>query len=485
MKKFISFLLLLCCFGNAGAQLVIKDGAYFIVKSGTDVIVNDGIVSDNGTIDNDGSIYNPEDLINNTSTLFSSGSSGTFIFNGTTLQEISGNHDAGFYGVLKIDNAAGVAITGTSTGADQTVNGLLLLSDGMLILNEFNLSIGSTDPSGIGSTRYVKTNGTGSVYRNVPADGTTLILFPVGNSSYNPIILKNSATASGDDYGVRVIDNEPANSNTPHLVNRSWKVTETIPGGSQLSVTPQWKGSQELADFNRDNCGVGLTTNAGSTYVWRDHGPAAGANPYTQTGSVFYGVGTFAVSDYYFAIPDNLTVSSTTIGNAESDCFDAKQTIIVAGDGTIVEVLSGGEAIFVAGGTIYLRYGFSSQEGSYTHAYITLNDQFCGSQPLAMVAYQQDPVEQIVDIPDIISNPDDLSINIYPNPTSGLFNIDFFNFTEKAEIHVMNFQGQEVFKKSNQNQLTLEMDISRLPDGIYMIIIKTNDQNISGKVIKS
>ena len=58
MKNIILFLLFLGWFANTGAQIVINDGAYFVVKSGTKIIASDGIVSSDGTIDNDGTIYN-------------------------------------------------------------------------------------------------------------------------------------------------------------------------------------------------------------------------------------------------------------------------------------------------------------------------------------------------------------------------------------------------------------------------------------------
>ncbi len=485
MKKIILSFLAICIIVNAEAQLTINNGASLVVQSGSTIIAMDGIFATNGTIDNDGTIHNQGDLINNTATLFASGSTGTFIFNGSSHQEITGDNDVGFYGTVEIDNASGVSVTNTTTGADQAINGSLVLTDGMLALNEFDLSLGATDPTGITATKYIKTNGTGAVSRNVPADGTTDVIFPVGNSTYNPLILQNSLAATADDYSVRVIDNEPANSSTQHLVDRSWEITEDTPGESELTVTPQWNGSQELTGFNRANCGVGRTTDAGATYEWKNFGSAAGTDPYTRGGLAFTSVGRFAVADYYFSIPDNLTVSNTSIGNTEIACFDAKQIITVAGDGTIVEIASGGEGVFIAGQKVYFKYGFHAYEGSYMHGYITTTDQFCGSQPPPMVTHSEDPGNQadthFFNAPDI-DGPD---IHIYPNPTTGHLNIDFINYDGQAVIYVMNFQGQQVFKTTSQNQLTVDINIGNLPNGIYLIVIKSNNQIITKRVIKS
>lgn len=299
-KNLLTFTLLFTIFSGF-AQLTIESGVKFIVYSGSTVVVNGDIVSNDATFGNNGTIVLKGDMINNTSVLFSDTSAGTIKFNGTAAQEITGDYDVGFYGVTEIDNSAGVSVTNTATGADQTINGELKFTNGKLTLNDFNLTIGATDPTGTGLAAYVVTNGTGTLKRNVPADGATDVTFPVGNTAYNSLTLKNSVTATADVYGVRVVDNEPANASTDHMVNRSWEVTEGASGGSDLTVTAQWNGTEELTGFSRTNSAIGLTTDGGTTYTWSETGAAAGSDPYTKTNSSFTGVGTFAVGDYYFS----------------------------------------------------------------------------------------------------------------------------------------------------------------------------------------
>jgi len=301
MKKQLLAVILLFTVFPGFAQLTMESGANIVVNSGSSVIVSGGITSTGATLDNKGTIENKGDLVNNTSVLFASSSTGTFKFNGTTAQEITGDHDVGFYGVTEIDNTSGVSVTNTSTGADQTINGELRLTNGTLSLNGFNLTIGSTDPTGAGASAYVKTNSTGALKRNVPADGATDVTFPVGNSAYNPLTLQNSATATADVYGVRVVDNEPANASTQHMVDRSWEVTEAVAGGSDLTITAQWNSTEHLTGFDVNNCAIGLTTDGGTTYDWSETGVASGTDPYSMTNSTITGVGTFAVGDYYYS----------------------------------------------------------------------------------------------------------------------------------------------------------------------------------------
>jgi len=301
MKKtlFLFSLLFLAAFGFS--QITLESGAQLIVSSGSTVIASDGIVSNGGSIDNAGTIEIKGDLENNTSALTTTGSTGTIKFNGSAAQEITGDADAAFYGTVEIDNSTGVSITNTATGAHQTINGTLAFTNGLLTLNAFNLTLGSTDATGVGAGKYVQTNSTGVMKRSVPGDGATDVVYPVGNSAYNPVTLQNSAAGDDDDYGVRVVDAEPAAGSTNHFVDRSWEITESTVGGTELTVTPQWNSGEELTDFDRTNASVGLTTDNGGTYEWGGTSAASGSDPYTVAGSTFTGVGTFTVGDYYNA----------------------------------------------------------------------------------------------------------------------------------------------------------------------------------------
>ena len=275
-------------------QMTLSSGSQIVVNSGSTVVAND-IVNSGGTITNNGDFEVQGDVTNNTSDLFNSTSSGTVTFNGSSAQEITGDHDVNFYGTVDIDNANGVSITATSTGTNQTINGTLNFTSGNLTLNGFNLTIGSTDPTGAGaSTGYIVTNGAGAVKRNV---GGSAVSYPVGNSAYNPVTLtENSGTA--DYYGVRVVDAEPAGASTNHMVDRSWVISENVVGGADLTVTPQWNASEELTNFDNTSCQVGRY-NSG-TYTWGSVAAATGSGPYTRTGSGFSSVGTYAIGDYYY-----------------------------------------------------------------------------------------------------------------------------------------------------------------------------------------
>ncbi len=77
------------------------------------------------------------------------------------------------------------------------------------------------------------------------------------------------------------------------------------------------------------------------------------------------------------------------------------------------------------------------------------------------------------------------SLKIYPNPTTGIINLQSSNLTESVEIVIYNLQGQELVSeyKTPENG-TISLDVSNLSTGIYFIKIASEDASIVKKVIK-
>ncbi len=308
------------------AQMILSGGSQIIVSGGSTLVVND-LNNSSGNIDVDGTLSIIGDLTNNSGGMFDSGSTGTVTFNGSSAQEITGASTVHFYGTTEINNSNGVIITNTVTGADQQVHGTLTFTNGKLSLSDFDLTIdGTGDPSGVSANSYIVTNGSGSLNRVV---GSTNVLFPVGNSSYNPITLNNSGTS--DTYSVKVEDSKPSNfSGSTHIVNKSWIVDESVSGGSDLIVTTQWNATDEATSFDRTNCCVGYTTDNGSNVSWGNGGAASGSDPYTRSHNSFSGVGTFMVGDYYYSGLDiNLKVILAAAWNDVNNNMD--KTLNTAG----------------------------------------------------------------------------------------------------------------------------------------------------------
>lgn len=74
-------------------------------------------------------------------------------------------------------------------------------------------------------------------------------------------------------------------------------------------------------------------------------------------------------------------------------------------------------------------------------------------------------------------------LKLFPNPTAGILNVDLSDFTGETEIQVYNAEGVRVNSTTFLNPQTEILDLTSLPDGIYLIQVKSGYQVITEKVI--
>jgi hypothetical protein len=84
----------------------------------------------------------------------------------------------------------------------------------------------------------------------------------------------------------------------------------------------------------------------------------------------------------------------------------------------------------------------------------------------------------------------DISLSIYPNPSTGAFNIilDGFNSFEDVELSMRNMTGAQVlntkYKMNQDGNNKAEINLtSQLPSGIYILIARSNSMTITQRVI--
>lgn len=81
------------------------------------------------------------------------------------------------------------------------------------------------------------------------------------------------------------------------------------------------------------------------------------------------------------------------------------------------------------------------------------------------------------------------NVQVYPNPSSGIFNIQFFDPSTSlrmAAIEIMNVLGKKVYSFSNNTPLTsYPIDLQNQPKGVYFYrVVGKNDQEVTtGKII--
>ena len=79
------------------------------------------------------------------------------------------------------------------------------------------------------------------------------------------------------------------------------------------------------------------------------------------------------------------------------------------------------------------------------------------------------------------------NLNIYPNPTRGLFNISFMaEKVDNFEITIVDAFGKLVFKEDKQDfigEYTKRIDFSNSTRGIFMIQIRTRNSFVSKRIV--
>lgn len=77
------------------------------------------------------------------------------------------------------------------------------------------------------------------------------------------------------------------------------------------------------------------------------------------------------------------------------------------------------------------------------------------------------------------------SISIYPNPSEGIFNIDFKGYDEsKFDITIYNALGQLIHKGSVTPQNTNQIDLTRFEAGSYFITLQNANETINKIIVK-
>lgn len=194
---------------------------------------------------------------------------------------------------VRIDNSNGVTLS-----AARTITTSLEFVSGILTLSTFDLTIGASGSiAGATSSNYVRTNSTGRLIRTLAT--SVNVLFPVGNSAYNPITLNNSGTT--DVYRINLIDGAvPAVVNNDFVVQRRWQISEAVAGGSNLSVVAQYNSGEEGISFN-----TGSTEFIGfynGTLWTQSVASQAGSDPFTFTSGTNFTPANITTGTQYIAL---------------------------------------------------------------------------------------------------------------------------------------------------------------------------------------
>lgn len=189
--------------------------------------------------------------------------------------------------------------------------------------------------------------------------------------------------------------------------------------------------------------------------------------------------------NYYFnatishCAPLTLDVQNVDIPDGETGCFNARQTITVAGGGTTFTIDNGGSATMIAGRNIIYLPTSTVSQGSYLHGYITTNGVYCAAQPPSLVAV-------IAGNEEIQPFREDSEFRLWPNPTTGNFTIELVTFPVISTIQVDIFSslGEKILARELYGASWFTLSLSGRPAGLDFVRVATTSGVKTAKIIK-
>lgn len=415
-----------------------------------------------------------------------SGTTGWINMMGTTQQSING----GSYNKVSVNNTTGVKLTGALTVVDT-----LQLTNGKVELGVNDLNIGNTGRIlGVTSTNYIVTNDLGSlVIGNIGVAGRTgAVVFPIGTlTNYNPISLTNTGTA--DQYSSRVIvgafptytGNVPSGAAvSSNAVAANWIVSESVNGGSNLSVTLQWNGTQELSGFTR-----------GSSYVarymangWNNFaaGAAVGTDPYTRTIGGLTTLNPMGVGSNGTLPVSWLSLTASVSG--KDAVIDWATGSEVNNKGFEVERSFNGNEFEVVGFVKGAGNSASVQTYSFVDAKVlSLNSN--GDVYYRLKQIDRDGNFEYSKVVMLTATEND-DITLYPNPFNNEAGIFVSSLQDtKVSIEVKDLMGRNIFTTEKEvikgNQYISIDNLANLSNGMYLVQVNMNGELKSFKVQKT
>ncbi len=329
---------------------------------------------------------------------------------------------------------------------------------------------------------------------------------------------KITTTVSGGSGGSQTYlwNNGQTGSTATNLTAGTYTVTVTNSAGCKLSSAPIIVGTAMLLPGAAGVITGPVVVTQGQTGVAYSVAPIANATGYYWTlptgASIASGSNTASITVNYSAtassgsinvygtnlcgngatspnlditvnslVPTNLTLQNISLG-VGTYCYNALQTIYVAGVGTLFTVNSGASVTMVAGLKIIYQAGTTVKNGSYMHGYITTTGQYCPpSNPVVNNPVQVGDVQ--TSVPEFVKNQ---HIRAYPNPTNDAVTLELSGTVEtgmtKVEIYGMN--GVKVLSKVLIGERKHTFTLETLRPGIYFIHVTTGGTLETMKLIK-
>jgi len=186
------------------------------------------------------------------------------------------------------------------------------------------------------------------------------------------------------------------------------------------------------------------------------------------------------LSDPCGEVPLNRSLQNEVVPAGQDICFDAMQTITVAGNGSLFQVQNGGAANLVSGQNILFKEGMSVSAGGYLHGFITTTNGFCPAPAPVLpgvVAATEENITHAATEGSVFS--------VFPNPTAGKFYVMLNKERTRQTITVelLSMQGLCIWQKKIADVDRLRFSVCDQPSGIYLLRVTTAGGSETRKLV--
>lgn len=194
-------------------------------------------------------------------------------------------------------------------------------------------------------------------------------------------------------------------------------------------------------------------------------------------------------------IPATRHLVTSDIEQGSEVCFDATSTISTAGPGLEFIAEPGTSIDLISGYNIRMLPGTWVMHGAYLHARITTEGDFCGlnEKSDSLIPLAEDLPHAASDVP---GDPgieketpghEQLTIKVYPNPTTGHFTLEVLNGQQDDAsylLEIIGMRGELAYSRENLFGTNHEMSLAGHPAGLYLLRLTDGKQVAFHRIIK-
>ena len=303
-------------------------------------------------------------------------------------------------------------------------------------------------------------------WANLQWPGTGSVNLGVGYDVYAQAYIPNGITyAPGVAYGLQAWIGYSTGNTDPS----TWTNWVAAPFSGQPNDNDEFKA----------NLGAAITT-PGTYYYASRFQFGTGAFVYGGFNGGFWN-GTTNVSGMLTvisSIPEVVSLENITVAGEITTCYNALQTIYVAGGTTTFTVQPGGSATMIAGQNILYQPGTTVLSGGYMLGMISTGT-YCPGQAKSLISADAGSDENLFNI-------NQVNFTIYPNPTTGNFTLaqKGDKLYGNVKVEVFSMRGEKVMTETIIGEKMNDFRFSDMATGLYFVKVVADGYVETMKLIK-